>query len=127
MKLKQTSNPADKASWTEHFYTGKLQVKNGEVETDNLVWASLLQGRGFTVVEDVDDASKAGNPEPAPTANAVVEGELDADKKIEEEIPSEPVASDGDVIAPPTDEGSSTPALSDEGKKSSRKAKKENE
>src|SRR6478735_11876518 len=107
MKLKQTSNPADKANWTEHFYTGKLQVKNGVVETDNLVWASLLQGRGFTVIDDVDDASKAGDPEPAPTESAVVGGELDADKKIEEEIPAEPVVTDDAPKTAPTYESSS--------------------
>ena len=52
VRLRQTQRPADKASWKEFFYSGELQVTNGEVETDNQEWIDQLLFRGFTVVDE---------------------------------------------------------------------------
>jgi hypothetical protein len=52
VRLRQTQSPAQKANWTEYFYSGELKVVNGEVETDNEIWVHQLLARGFSEVND---------------------------------------------------------------------------
>jgi hypothetical protein len=51
-RLRQTQSPAQRANWTEYFYSGELKVVNGEVETDNENWVHQLLARGFSEVND---------------------------------------------------------------------------
>jgi hypothetical protein len=53
VKLRQTQRPAAQASWVEHFYSGAVQVVNGEVELpDNKIdWINQLRGRGYTIID----------------------------------------------------------------------------
>lgn len=60
VKLIQKVAPADKASWDEHFYTGRLPVVNGVADTDNPVWIFQLQQRGFRLVDEENAAVTGG-------------------------------------------------------------------
>ena len=116
-KLRQTVNPADKASWTEHFYTGSLKVTNGEVETDNLAWVSLLQERGFRVVADDEPKTKKGRRTAQTDADEMKEQLEKAEKAVDKsevvndvpelpQIPLEESKADGEhpALGTPTGE-----------------------
>lgn len=92
VKLRQRDNPADKASWTEHFYDGKVKVTNGTVDTDNLVYVGLLQQRGFRIVDDAAaaDDSESRAEELEALVDAVKNGHTD-------EVPEQEIVPQGDA------------------------------
>ncbi len=51
-RLRQVASPAQRGNWVEYFYSGQLQVVNGETETENQEWINQLLGRGFQVIEE---------------------------------------------------------------------------
>lgn len=97
-KLRQTANPADKASWTEHFYTGKLNVVDGEVETDNPVWVELLRQRGFSVVGDDATAATETRVEELEQLRGAIESAETTDTPPEQEqVPAGDATLEGKV------------------------------
>lgn len=92
VKLRQTAQPADKASWTEHFYSGELKVKNGRVETDNNVWVELLQQRGFSIVGDeTEDATEEAREDRKEAAEAI------ESEAVTDEVPEQEIVPEGDA------------------------------